>query len=34
MEGYSHLGSMIVIDEKVNHELLDRLSQYFTDSFK
>ena len=27
MEGYSHLGSMIVIDEKANHEFLDRLYQ-------
>ena len=25
MEGYSHLGSMIVVDEKTNHDLLDRL---------
>jgi urease accessory protein len=25
MEGYSHLGSMIVVDEKVNHDLLDQL---------
>ena len=27
MEGYSHLGSMIVIDDKANHEFLDRLYQ-------
>ncbi|MEH7223672.1 urease accessory protein UreD [Bacillus sp. JJ1566] len=27
MEGYSHLGSLIVIDEKANHALLDRLYQ-------
>ena len=27
MEGYSHLGSMIVIDEKVNSDTLDRLIQ-------
>jgi len=27
MEGYSHLGSMIVINEKVDHDLLDRLYQ-------
>ena len=25
MEGYSHLGSMIVVGEKTNHDLLDRL---------
>ncbi len=31
MEGYSHLGSMIVIDEKVNHALLDRLNQTLPD---
>ncbi len=27
MEGYSHLGSMIVIHENTTHDLLDRLSQ-------
>ncbi|MFS0820328.1 urease accessory protein UreD [Bacillus sp. 1P02SD] len=27
MEGYSHLGSLLVIDEKANHSLLDRLYQ-------
>ncbi|RFB15247.1 urease accessory protein UreD [Bacillus sp. HNG] len=27
MEGYSHLGSLLVIDEKANHTLLDRLYQ-------
>jgi len=27
MEGYSHLGSMVVINEKINHEFLDRLYQ-------
>lgn len=25
MEGYSHLGSLIVVNEKANHDLLDRL---------
>ncbi|MGX9134238.1 urease accessory protein UreD [Rummeliibacillus sp. JY-2-4R] len=32
MEGYSHLGSMIVIDEKVNDLLLDRLHQSLSDN--
>ena len=27
MEGYSHLGSMMVVGEKTNHEFLDRLYQ-------
>ncbi|WP_066388461.1 urease accessory protein UreD [Neobacillus mesonae] len=35
MEGFSHLGSMMVIDEKVNHDLLDRLYQALpTNSFE
>ena len=34
MEGYSHLGSMIVIGEKTNHDLLDRLYQAISNQTK
>jgi urease accessory protein len=34
MEGYSHLGSLIVINEKMNHEFLDRLYQTISNHSK
>ncbi len=34
LEGYSHLGSMIVINEKIDHEFLDRLYQGISNDLK